>query len=52
MTREEIAEAILKMNDEDLKAFKNGINQITFEYGWEANLDNNEMINKLYYEDF
>lgn len=51
VTKEDLAKAILEMNDKEFKAFKSGINQITFEYGWEnEDLDNNKIINRIYCE--
>ena len=48
MTKEEMAKAILNMNDEDFRLFKEGINQITFEYGWGGNLDDSDFIMKIW----
>ena len=48
MTKEEMAKAILQMNEEDFEALKDGINQITCEYGWGGNLDNSEFIAKIW----
>lgn len=48
MTKEEMAKAILNMNDEDFRLFKAGINQITFEYGWGGNLDDSDFILKIW----
>ena len=51
MTREEMAKAIMELNDEDFKALKIGINHITFEYGWAGDLDNSELIRGCWKEE-
>lgn len=48
MRKEELAKAIMELNDEELKAFMDGINQITCEYGWDADLDNKDFIQKIW----
>lgn len=46
--REQIIEMIKALNDNDFNEFMSGINQITFEYGWNNNLDNSELIKTIW----
>ncbi len=48
MTKEEFAKAIMELNEEEFKALMDGINQITFEYGWDANLDEKDFMKKIW----
>jgi len=48
MKREEIVKAIMELNEEEWKAFMSGINQITCEYGWDADLDDKEFIKEIW----
>jgi hypothetical protein len=44
MTKEMFVEMLNELNDEQMKALVDGINQITFEYGWNAKLDYTKLI--------
>lgn len=46
--KELLINEIKKMNKEELQAFVKGINNVTFEDGWGANLDDSKLIEELY----
>lgn len=50
MTKEKFIELVKELTEEEVKALINGINQITFEYGWDKDLDNTNLIKECYYE--
>ena len=50
MTLVRFIELAARLTDKELEALLKGINQITFEYGWDANLDDNELIKEIYKE--
>ena len=50
MTKEMFIELLNELTEEQIKALVNGINQITCEYGWSADLGKTELINACYKE--
>jgi hypothetical protein len=48
MNKNEFVKLVNALTDEQIAAFIEGINQITFEYGWNANLDETELIKKCW----
>ena len=50
MTKEMFMEMINELNEEQIKALVDGINQITFEYGWNADLENTKLIEACFKE--
>lgn len=50
MTKEMFVKMVNELTEEQIKALVNGINQITCEYGWNANLGKTELISACYKE--
>ena len=46
--REQIIEMIKALNEDEFNTLMSGINQITFEYGWDNDLDDSELIKTIY----
>ena len=44
MKKERFVELVNTLNEEQFKALISGINSVTHEWGWEADLDENDLI--------
>ena len=51
MNKNEFVKLVNTLTDEQIKALVEGINEISFEYGWGANLEETELIKRCWEED-
>ena len=51
MNKNEFIKLVNALTDEQIKALVEGINNISFEYGWDAHLEETELIKKCWEED-
>lgn len=48
MNKERFVELVKELNEDEFNALLSGINQITCEYGWESDLDDNDLIKETW----